>query len=70
MKVFGLAVLLIGLSGCGEPQLVWVHDDKANHNFLQDRDTCSTRIGSMDADYKQMFDRCMTELGWKQQQLN
>lgn len=73
MKALMLATITaatVVLSGCGEPQMVWVHPDKENHNFLQDRETCQRRVDSMDANYKAIFDRCMTNLGWEQQQID
>ncbi|WP_298439121.1 hypothetical protein [uncultured Ferrimonas sp.] len=70
MRAVIVALGLLALSGCGEPELVWQHPDKENHNFLQDREICAGRIDSMNADYKALFDQCMVNLGWQQQQIN
>ncbi|WP_028115156.1 hypothetical protein [Ferrimonas senticii] len=61
------AALLV--SACNEPELVWVHPERGATDFIQDRDTCTARIDRLDADYKALFDSCMGDLGWRQQQM-
>ncbi|GAA4880110.1 hypothetical protein [Ferrimonas pelagia] len=62
-----VSVATVGLAGCGAPEAVWVHDSKDNQGFMTDRDFCNRRIDPNQAGFKERFEGCMTQFGWRQE---